>query len=212
MSIFDFFRSKPKPEPHAEETKTVVVAVTNKPAGSESQYSERRNEREERKAQLEHRQQVQAVRSALVLYGSLEESSRPWMESTEQLEQVMSELCELSTDGNDYPSIVAEAEKLLADEGYELTDEQRSFVAHPKDADIPHFKTECVRSCMMDFRPYWEDAIAKLKQNAAKKKRRQYLIEQIDSMIPVAESFALNDVVAELSDYRQFNVNELEKA
>lgn len=212
MSIFDFFRSKPKPEPHAEETKTVVVTVTNKPAGSESQYSERRKEREERKTQLEHRQQVQAVRSALVLYGSLEESSRPWMESTEQLEQVMGELCSIYADGGDYPALVAEAEKLLAEEGYELTDEQRAFVAQPDEADIPQFKAECVRSCMMDFRPYWEDAISNLKQNAAKMKRRRYLIEQIDSMIPVAESFVLNDVVAELSDYRQFNENELEKA
>ena len=115
------------------------------------------------------------------------------------------ELIELCKDKERYSQLVHHTLQTLSEEGYEADELQKNFATDPEKADIASMAGFYTKETMMNYRPYWEDAISKLKQKAAIRKRRQYLIEHIDEMIPVAVAYGFADVVEELTDYRNEN-------
>ena len=58
---------------------------------------------------------------------------------------------------------------------------------------------------------YWEAQILELKQTAAKIKRRQYLVEQIDEFIRFMDSIGHSSYNKKLTDYKNFNLARLQK-
>lgn len=208
MSIFDFFRSKPKPKPSIDLTvqigdKEEKIHITPENCVPPTEQEQKAQEAERQQAQNDR--DAFTIRHAILCLGELAESYHPWEHDIQPLQNVRDELIELCKDKERYSELVHHTLQTLSEEGYEADELQKNFATDPGKADIASMAGLYTKETMMNYRPYWEDTISKLKQKAAIRKRRQYLIEHIDEMIPVAVAYGFADVVEELTDYRNEN-------
>lgn len=94
--------------------------------------------------------------------------------------------------------------------GYEAPDKQvLHFIERPLDFDSKMFRYNKYTNIINSFEEYWETAIANLKQKAAIRKRRQYIIEQIDEMIIECDKYGYNTLISTLQNYRLKNEQAL---
>lgn len=85
----------------------------------------------------------------------------------------------------------------------ELRDNRMTF-------DINKYFIEAYQSFFLNYRPYWEDKISKLKRANAITHRRQCLIERIDEFNTLMKTEGIDDFDGILQDYRQFNLAQLD--
>lgn len=85
----------------------------------------------------------------------------------------------------------------------ELRDNRMTF-------DIQKHFMEAYLSFFLNYRPYWEDKISRLKKANAITHRRQCLIERIDEFSALMKTEGIDDFTEILQDYRQFNLDQID--
>lgn len=75
--------------------------------------------------------------------------------------------------------------------------------------DIDRIQIKMLDRYFFHFREYWEDAISKLKRKSAVENRRKYLIELIGEFESLLKQRGIVKYTELLSDYRSFNLSEL---
>lgn len=85
------------------------------------------------------------------------------------------------------------------------------YAIHPDTFDVKKFKEGLYDTFFRDYRAYWENAILNLVRKSAIINRRKYLVERIDEFMQFLHEQDIQKFDKLLQDYRQFNLDELQK-
>lgn len=142
----------------------------------------------------------------LSLYHEFQSNTNNLKQASHQLEELDKTLAELKTiyDPQKHDAMVKKAIKEFVENGNDKPDKElRGFIAKPLDVDVSKLRYAKYAEIVKGYEPYWESAIATLKQKAAIRKRRQYLIDQIAEMITECDKYGYTDLTAILTDYQK---------
>lgn len=85
------------------------------------------------------------------------------------------------------------------------------YAIHPDTFDMKKFKEGLYDTFFRDYRAYWEKAISNLVRKSAIINRRKYLVERIEEFMQFLHEQDIQKFDKLLQDYRQFNLDELQK-
>jgi len=108
-----------------------------------------------------------------------------------------------------YPLYVKKAKKGMKIDGYLMSSKLSSFLSNPNVSMTPILKRK-QEEILSNYKIYWENAISGLRQDAAIIKRRKYLIDDIDKLLPII-SKNNPEFIDEFINYRTYNIEQITK-
>ena len=123
-----------------------------------------------------------------------------------ELKTAKDELIRLSLDKR-FPVSLGNAIKEHKKFGWELSQDAKHLTLNPKSIDVSAIEKERVYDIVANYRPYWESVVGALSRKSAIVKRRQYLVESLNAMIPLLVAYP--DLAQELRLYLDFNKERL---
>ena len=87
----------------------------------------------------------------------------------------------------------------------------QTYILSPNIQTFNTIITETIFRFSYNYEKYWESVISELSRRHAIINRRQYLVENIDTILPLIQDKIFTDARLSLEQYRNFNLSEINK-